>query len=405
MRAATCICTKYVELVNLVVMILGVGLIALSAYLMMQDPFENLKEVGADELDEFAQMNHGSIGLLVLGLLIVCTTCMGCKVASEKDRCTGVSYLLLLLLALVLEAVLLTMMLGATDTLQQLNDVSSAKLNVTLDDPQYVDAIQGSHKAIVTSSFTIFADKWDQQKCSFEDDGSWLPVNLDEEDNAAEEDDAEEITVGRRLPTTWRALTCSKDVTVTCSGNKAKASGFDSWMTKYCKARTEDTKDQFADNCNGCTSTFDSRWNFTTSLKKRFQRKPGNVFCRCFSRFLSDTIKEANTIALVVKIFIVAKVLLLASVIWLIMCGGDPEELDELPEAGVEMRPHVEIAPVVPAWAKARPGREEVVQVTCPINAGPGHSVMVTAASGRQFQAIVPAGVPQGKQFSVMVTL
>lgn len=374
-------CVKLMSLSQCLIGVSGMFMLLTTVLLILWDPVTQ----GAFDFGQIINFTNVEMIMGGTSAFLLCACCVGGRFTRTKSRLWGILYLCLLLAGVAAQAYAFGHNVISQRNLQILEQITSTDLNETLP-PELLDQISDSEKIGLQNAWYNFADTVDKYKCSIGGGGVITPSSF--------ADSSDKSSFARALNTGEDVLTKCKETEreVTCPGNTQ----YGTTQAALCKGGGDNGF--FRNTCAQCHKSYMELWLVTDDMTDKqkeelasvFEGKAGTMFCRCMSSWLKIVGDYETIIFWITFGYLVFIVLLLYCVVWVILCGPDYQPTDETTE--MENMP-----------TKNQYG-QELVQVQCPFDCGPGDQVVVTNPHTYNAErVIVPEGVYQGMMFQVYV--
>eukprot|EP00932_Pfiesteria_piscicida_P001879 SRR837773.11828.p1 GENE.SRR837773.11828~~SRR837773.11828.p1 ORF type:complete len:401 (+),score=116.90 SRR837773.11828:116-1204(+) len=359
-----------------------------------------LSDKSLESLREVANVSKSKWAAVIAGILICVAACLGLSFAKNQSRGVGCAYLTCILVSMILQFAVVSIATGGTlSDISKINEVSD-KYNINISIPiseqtseDYQKLVSSEKDQLLSKTFRSWAKRWNNPSSKNENyDCKFESTALLADAEPATAADAEFMTAVRRLEETKDKCTPTERK-VTC----ANMAMFGEKTTSYCQAKSG-YESAFVTTCSDCVDKWWEMWHMAKyedgqvpDLEAKWRGDSGVAYCRCMSRFFDTVTRHYPTIKNCGIAFGIIEMLLVASTIWLLMCGPDaPAVTDNDAPIELGQQPGGQSGP-------------EMQLVTCPQDAGPGTMVMVQTADGRMMQAMVPPGVGPGMQFQIAV--
>lgn len=295
------------------------------------------------------------------------------------------------------------------DLKQQIEDMknkleplrTSTKQAAEQADRFYRQSLRDTTRTLLAKTYQSFADRFGLPK-----------ADNPESVMKAKKCKMKEMTDGTTQEVAWTQANqeqkCAAGLMTFSCGDADEFQTFAASLTERCNPKPG-SEAQFGKNCLTCLPTEHGRGGFweaagldhylKTLSDKIFASEEyehmfkhevhGAAYCRCWARTLDSVDRHRWKIRLVSFALSTVQLGLVASVVWLILCG--PAAVEGPVEGPAEGLVGTEMSH----------RSTDKVDVVCPPNSGPGQTVMITLSDGRSVAAIVPAGVMPGQMFRV----
>lgn len=370
-------CAKYVCCTAVshccIFVVLLVMLIALQGYEMWM-----AHSLGEEILDMAVLLRFWELkaSLLIGCIVTLIISIVGFKLSKSKNRRTGLFLVAMLLAALSFQVYAFAHLLVSEQNLEQLDDwLGGGKINP--DD--WEEFTRSSRAKTMTNFYLTFVHAMDEWDCSVTDGNSASKyLGFNEEQHFAPI---------RKLDPLTR---CGNEKTVTCD----RSEHFAQVVSGFCGPLVDTTE------CGNCLQNFLTDFNILEGLSDEDKDEleqghaggRGTMFCRCLPATMSWFEGNAQIVLVASLAYIAVESLVVLSILWLFMCGPDETAAGRKATPELEMEEDLEV-----------PGEgDQIVQVVCPFDSGPGELVMVRFED-RQCQVQVPAGVFPGQTFYARV--
>lgn len=190
-------------------------------------------------------------------------------------------------------------------------------------------------------------------------------------------------------------------------------------------------KEKFVPECSACQENYLSVWEVSSNLEL-WNSDKGTIFCRCYSAALEQMESWTRSAVFALTGIFIFEFLFILSMFWLLLLGAQEKKPEQEPGSGSDgedsgsdvsnessetprgiqmaemqkqLHPQLQQQQMRQSMSQASQvtGMSDanymLVEVMCPLNAGPGWDILVTGPDGRQAQVSVPDDVQPGMYF------
>lgn len=390
----TCLCANYVELCNKLMFAMGVIVLIFCIVMFWYDSGNSL-----EAFKDIGSVSKVKWGLLASGILIMIAACLGLCFAKNRSRKIGCGYLVCILIAVLLEFVLVSVGAGgALSDIRNINKVSGEYAEFKVSDKKsddYKAMIKSGKDKVYAKVFRSVAERFNNPG-NTKDNACRLVYAGEKNDNAAKT----LLASVRRLEATTKQKCQPKGVTVDCKGK-----GGNLMFSSDRSSAKPGHEQPFIDVCTLCVDEWWNMWKMEENskgsetkipnLEEKWKGEPGTFYCRFAGRLFNSVERNFPKFRIAGMVLGVLQLALVASTVWLLMCGQASTQEEESPASPMELGQ--QLAPPTGGM------KHEMQLVTCPPGALPGTSVMIHTSDGTMMQTIVPPGIRPGMQFQIQI--